>query len=168
MYCNNCGSPVEPNDVYCGNCGSRIEHKRVGDTQPDIAVDSDIQEFFGESGDNNQNTSSATSGSSYSNGENRTQIKFRMQNNSALISLVCGIASLLMAGTVILSIILAVVANNSGKKARVMFETGEYDGEIYYKAGMLCGKIGLVVSILLAVFYVIYFIAAAALIVMAS
>lgn len=175
MHCDNCGSEVDEKDVYCGNCGHRIERDvevidHTRDKEEFIDVTPDRREYngepFGERADKSDDMNH-TSGTYRTGGQNGNEFgaapppryKAKLNNSSALISLVCGILSLCG----VFTLITAIIGYNMGKKGLQLAATGEYDGENYARAGKICSIIGLVYGILQLlsiVFHVFVFFAA--------
>lgn len=170
MRCDNCGSEVDDKDIYCGNCGHRIErdYEVVNNHVDDDFIDVTPEEPFGSQNNNSAasaNGRTAQNGSEqfrnngqynngqYNNGYNYNnpnannippRYKPKLSNSSAIISMVCGILSLLGFFT----LITAIVGLNMAKKAKQLIATGEYDGDGFAKAGQICSTIGLVFGIL--------------------
>lgn len=177
MRCDNCGSQVDENDVYCGNCGHRIEretevidHTRDTDEFIDVtpANEESVNDYrntesqpFEQSGaSTEQRTASSASAGRAGNGSTPPPVyKAKLNNSSAIASLICGILSLLGVATLITAIIGLV----SSKKAMQLVAMGDYDGESYAKAGKICSIIGIVfgvLQVLWIIFYVFVMVAA--------
>lgn len=162
VYCGNCGHRIERDYEVVDN--------HVDDDFIDVTPEEPFQERSNTAGANvaNGNAGQTRNGdrpeggyasdnrnggyTSYNrnNGNNGyganmpPRYKAKLSNSSAVISMVCGILSLVG----VLSLVTAIIGLNMAKKAQQLIETGEYDGDSYAKAGQICSTIGLVLGII--------------------
>lgn len=180
MRCDNCGSEVEDKDIYCGNCGHRIErdYEVVNNTQEDDFIDVTPDETFKEtaSSSDNMNTNSnnnanasANKNSGSNNGwqcnssnngagynqnyarNDHPKYKAKLTNSSAIISMVCGILSVLG----VISLVTGIIGLCMAKKSQQLIDTGEYSGEEYTKAGKICSIIGVIFGVFQLLIFVL-------------
>ncbi|MDR0812498.1 MAG: hypothetical protein LBO63_00620 [Oscillospiraceae bacterium] len=143
MYCQKCGNEIKLGGGFCSSCGAAIEPQQQYQSQPEVNSENSYQ---WQPSDNQSYAPSS-----------QTEIEYGESKSST--SLTMGILSIVLCWLFgIPGIVLGTLAISNGKIARQTLDESHYS---YWSAlaGIITGGIGLALSIIFTISFLISFIA---------